>query len=36
MNEFLTVGTWILTSIGALYVTIGAVDLFRPLSKRRP
>lgn len=36
MNEILGIGTWILTGIGALYVTVGAVDLFRPMSKQRP
>ena len=36
MNEILTIGTWVLTGIGSLYAVLGAVDLFRPLSKNRP
>lgn len=36
MNEFLTIGTWILTGIGSLYAITGVVDLLRPLSKNRP
>jgi hypothetical protein len=36
MNEFLGIGTWVLTAIGTLYVSIGLVDLLRPLPKQRP
>jgi hypothetical protein len=36
MDDLLTVGTWILTSIGGLYALFGAVDLLRPLSRDRP
>lgn len=36
MNELLTIGTWLLTGIGTLFVTLGLVDLVRPLPKHRP
>lgn len=33
MNELLGIGTWLLTGIGALFVVVGMIDLFRPMPK---
>lgn len=36
MDDLLTLGTWVLTSIGGLYALLGTVDLLRPLSRDKP